>query len=252
MDFQIGLGGGDMQKKPFMIIVLVILLAQPFVVVSSMPFAFSENVTSPEKEIVVSQGTRLEGGDLTDHVPILIDEEADFTTQGWPGAGTVGDPYVISGLNITYDHPFDLIRIFNVDSYFVIRDCYLGIPTGTPDWAIHLENVTDALIEYITIRSELLGILLQNANDTIDDYKAKEVKRQLDEMNASVARLIKSGVDEKILKGKSYDFVQGMLQNLPNHDVDEQTADIKKISTETDAMPSTADYHHDGEKWVHN
>ncbi|MHA1908566.1 MAG: right-handed parallel beta-helix repeat-containing protein [Candidatus Thorarchaeota archaeon] len=190
-----------MQKKPFMIIVLVILLAQPFVVVSSMPFAFSNNVTSPEKEIVVSQGTRLEGGDLTDHVPILIDEEADFTTQGWPGTGTVGDPYVISGLNITYDQPFDLIRIFNVDSYFVIRDCYLGIPTGIPDWAIHLENVTDALIEYITIRSEAYGILLQNANDTIVthsllDVSEGEAVQAIDSFRADINynEMIRSGI----------------------------------------------------------
>ena len=39
----------------------------------------------------------------TPHAPITITSNADFSTQGWPGSGTVDDPYVIEGLNITSD-----------------------------------------------------------------------------------------------------------------------------------------------------
>ncbi|MFW9848946.1 MAG: right-handed parallel beta-helix repeat-containing protein [Candidatus Thorarchaeota archaeon] len=155
-----------MQKKPLMIIVLVILMAQPFVVVSSMPFAFSENAVTPEKEIIVSQGTRLVGGALTDHVPVLIDEEADFTTQGWPGAGTEGDPWIISGLNITYNVAQPCIEIRDVTSYFVVRDCYVGQLAN--ENGVRFDNVTHGVLEYTTINSTLgYGMVLLDANNTL-------------------------------------------------------------------------------------
>ncbi|MHA1908565.1 MAG: right-handed parallel beta-helix repeat-containing protein [Candidatus Thorarchaeota archaeon] len=146
-----------MQKKPFMIIILAILLAQPLVVVSSISTTFVTSTLSPVESVTVAQehGTRLEGTDLANHVPILINGTADFDVQGWPGDGTEGNPFVIAGLNITYDYWDYLITIMNVDDYFVIEDCFLHQFSG--EWGIRLENVTHATIQYVTIISESGG-----------------------------------------------------------------------------------------------
>jgi len=58
------------------------------------------------------------------HAPILINGNADFATQaaanGWSGAGTVGDPYVIENLEINTDiDGQSAIYINNTDVFFI-------------------------------------------------------------------------------------------------------------------------------------
>ncbi|MFX0052884.1 MAG: hypothetical protein ACFE8U_16525, partial [Candidatus Hermodarchaeota archaeon] len=63
------------------------------------------------------------------HAPISIWGNGAFanqaTDEGWPGTGTNVDPYIIDGLNIS-DYPGDLIKIYYVDAYFIIRNCVLA------------------------------------------------------------------------------------------------------------------------------
>ncbi|MDF1540930.1 MAG: right-handed parallel beta-helix repeat-containing protein, partial [Candidatus Thorarchaeota archaeon] len=158
-----------MQKKPFMFAILVLLLAQPFVIVSSIPFAQDTIAQINTTEAITqSAGSRLDPEDYTQHVPIVIDEDADFVTQGWPGSGTDVDPFVISGLNITYDYADYLIKITNTDEYFVIEDCFLRQLSSSS--SILIENVSHATIRYITIMSESGGIEAVNADGTYIHY----------------------------------------------------------------------------------
>lgn len=157
-----------MNQKSFAIIILAILMAQPLVIVSSMGLNTHSLGLKPSTMLEIAQdaGTRLEPNEHSTHVPIIIDGHDDFVTQGWPGAGSEGDPWVISGYNITYNVGLPNVQILNVDDYFVIRDCYLNQITGFDD-CIHLENTSHATIEYLTMTTNGHGVTLDNANNTL-------------------------------------------------------------------------------------
>ncbi len=152
-----------MKRNPILYVLLAILIAQPLLLVGIGPMT-TTNAIDAEATVVTSQGTRLAPGAHTAHVPIVIDGNADFVTQGWPGDGTSGDPYVIAGLNITYDLGIPAIQVYNADVSFVIRDCYLD--QGSEDWAVEFINTTSATVEYTTIYGNGGGIYCDNANNT--------------------------------------------------------------------------------------
>ena len=65
----------------------------------------------------------------TEHLPIYINSPSDFTSLGFPGNGTLQNPYRIEGLNITSpDNPIPdvLIQIESITSYFVINNNLLN------------------------------------------------------------------------------------------------------------------------------
>ncbi|MDD1769837.1 MAG: right-handed parallel beta-helix repeat-containing protein, partial [Methanomassiliicoccales archaeon] len=64
---------------------------------------------------------------LVDHGTIQIDGNAQFlaqaTGEGWPGSGTLSDPYLIKGYHILVPPNGTGIQISNVGLFFSIRDC---------------------------------------------------------------------------------------------------------------------------------
>ncbi len=156
-------GGIMMKKNPILTIVLAILIIQPFLIFGLGPSTLL-NTTEPTESKTISQGVRLDSDDLVSHVPFTIDEDDDFVSQGWPGSGTAGDPYVISGLNITYDVGLYAIEILNITKHFIIEDCYIG--QGSAKYGIYIEDVPSCTIQYNTIESHGGGIYLWNANST--------------------------------------------------------------------------------------
>jgi parallel beta-helix repeat protein len=113
-------------------------------------------------------GPRLEPEEFTNHVPIYINGTDDFEAQNWPGSGTDVDPYVISGLNITYGIGQTLIEIENTEAHFVIRDCFLNQLSSI--WAMNLYNVSHGTVEYSHIESQWGGVFLTRANNTLLDH----------------------------------------------------------------------------------
>jgi len=91
----------------------------------------------------------------TPHTEITIWSDADFATQGWPGNGTLGNPYVIEGLYIVGDSD-DCIRVYNTNAYFIIRNCEL-VGYVYPH-SIRLDNVTNAIVENNVIYINVDGI----------------------------------------------------------------------------------------------
>jgi parallel beta-helix repeat protein len=152
----------NLQKRSLTTIALFILLVQPVLVGLGTP----ETIELVSDRLVSAQdpGFRVDPGDLTEHVPIEIDGTNDFVSQGWPGSGTPGDPYLIAELNITQDLGKYMISIVNTNASFIIRDCFLG--QQFLEWAIRLENTTAATIEYMTVDSARGGIYCNNANNT--------------------------------------------------------------------------------------
>ncbi len=99
----------------------------------------------------------------TQHAPIVITSNDDFVSQGWPGAGTNANPYVISGLNITTAGT--CIRIENTTAYFIISNSLLA--GGVTGFGITLKNVTNGNIFNNTIRDKSFGIYLEIASNNI-------------------------------------------------------------------------------------
>ena len=150
-----------MKRNPILLMFLAILVTQPLLIVGFGP-TLATNAITADDTVVLSQGTRLTTH--TAHVPILIDGNADFVTQGWPGAGSPASPYIISGLNITYNLGIPAIQVYNADVSFIIRDCYIDQNSDQP--GIEFLNTTAGTIEYTTVYSEGTGIRCDNANNT--------------------------------------------------------------------------------------
>ncbi len=100
----------------------------------------------------------------TPHVPIIIDDNSDFDTQGWPGEGTVEQPYLIAGLNINAPTGVSAINITNTDVDFFIKDCWL---TSNSTNVIELRSVTHARIANNTIVQGERGVAAFHSEDLI-------------------------------------------------------------------------------------
>ncbi len=119
-----------------------------FVFLISMCPSFTAEVQSnmgSEPEVADSNSLS-----LVSHDYIWIDNDADFsaqaTSEGWPGDGTKGNPYIIEGYMITDD--FSSITIYPTSVYFIIRGCVL---TGLGHWGIRLNGVAHGIIEDCSI-----------------------------------------------------------------------------------------------------
>ena len=72
-------------------------------------------------------------GALVDHDPIVINSDTGFTSGGYPGSGTVDDPYRIEGYRIITDSLHrNGVEVRGTSAYFVVRGCvidadYIGV-----------------------------------------------------------------------------------------------------------------------------
>ncbi|MFX1561423.1 MAG: NosD domain-containing protein, partial [Promethearchaeota archaeon] len=92
----------------------------------------------------------------TSHDPIVITWNENFTSLGFPGDGSVTDPYMITGLNITTNGICILIRY--VDAYFVISDCYLS--GGVEGTGVRLSHTSLGTIQNNIISNNDNGVYL--------------------------------------------------------------------------------------------
>ncbi|MBS7648242.1 MAG: right-handed parallel beta-helix repeat-containing protein [Candidatus Bathyarchaeia archaeon] len=113
--------------------------------------------------VLVLAPVRLDGISLTSHEPIRITSNSEFTSANGvvSGAGTLDDPYIIEGWEITeavvgVDYG---IWLENTDAYVVIRNCLI-IPPYT---GIRLEHVANVFIENVTVRGGHQGIYIYDS-----------------------------------------------------------------------------------------
>ena len=157
-----------MKRKFAVSIFVTILVLQPLIAMVGV----GAELTPVEMRSVFSgaqdPGVRLSPGELTNHVPVIINKTNDFVNQGWPGSGSELDPYTISGLSIVADVDLTCIIIRNTTAHFLIQDCY--IDQGSYFNGIILENTTHGTIEYTTVLSEGPGIDAINSNNTLKNF----------------------------------------------------------------------------------
>lgn len=115
-----------------------------------------------KEKIEVSFINRISCPAYISHTPILIDTNSDFSLKGFPGNGSLVNPYRISGLNITTTGV--CIRIQDTTAHFIISDCYLS--GGTANNGIELSYVTNGVIMNNTISEKYDGIQTGHASYT--------------------------------------------------------------------------------------
>lgn len=102
------------------------------------------------------------------HNPIWIDGFNDFNStaaaEGWPGNGTVNNPFIISGYNIT--NSTHAIYIRNVGCHFIIQDCFIDC-MKTTKLGIYLDYVSNGTIRNNIVYNCEEGIYIQNSKDNI-------------------------------------------------------------------------------------
>jgi parallel beta-helix repeat protein len=107
---------------------------------------------------------------LTPHGPIIIQSDADFANQGWPGNGTQENPYHIADLIITVMG--ECVQISNTRVHFVVSNCWMEKESGPEvDIGIILTNVTNGFIANMTLFNLDFGaiILSSEANDLLNN-----------------------------------------------------------------------------------
>lgn len=96
--------------------------------------------------------------EYTPHNPIVIVSDEDFASQaaieGWIGAGTLEEPYIIEGLEI--DVQSTCVTISGTTVYFIIRNS--SLIGGNSGSGVSLHNVSSAVIEYCYIALKEYGI----------------------------------------------------------------------------------------------
>lgn len=97
---------------------------------------------------------------------IVITHNDNFTTEGFTGSGTIGDPYILDSYNITYTGWTAHISITDTDAYFTIQNCYIAATNGNLDTGIFLDNVTNGRIESCQFNELNYGIRLRNVFDS--------------------------------------------------------------------------------------
>ncbi|MFX1515767.1 MAG: NosD domain-containing protein [Promethearchaeota archaeon] len=90
--------------------------------------------------------------------PISIFGDVEFDIGNWPGEGTLRNPYIIEGYEISSVSSGDLITIQNTSVYFIIRNCFLNGQSIA--WGgITFYNVTHGIIDNNIVRNiDILGI----------------------------------------------------------------------------------------------
>lgn len=101
------------------------------------------------------------------HSPITIMGDSDFTSDNGvtQGAGTVADPYVIEGYEISNESGTG-IEVVNTDAFFVIRDCLIH----NSSYGILLDCVSNATIDMCRLPDNTVSVVVTgSANVSVNN-----------------------------------------------------------------------------------
>ncbi|MBD3160222.1 MAG: hypothetical protein GF309_15700 [Candidatus Lokiarchaeota archaeon] len=102
-------------------------------------------------------------GSYTRHEPISVSNDSGFSSQGWPGEGSLEDPYVIADLNIT--NASISISIVNTTAHFEISNCRISSTAYTPNDGILFRNVTHGKVRDCIISHHGHGIKISSSRN---------------------------------------------------------------------------------------
>lgn len=109
--------------------------------------------------------------------PIYIDDNSDFSSLGFAGDGSAGNPYIIEDFNIT-DASATLIHIQDTTAHFIIRQNLLNGQNNDSNRGIFLSKVFNGIIWNNTIQHAQVGIYLSESdNNTVTDNRVTNSSR---------------------------------------------------------------------------
>ncbi|MBS3795977.1 MAG: right-handed parallel beta-helix repeat-containing protein [Candidatus Thorarchaeota archaeon] len=97
----------------------------------------------------------------TEHDPVIISDNQDFETQGWPGSGIEGDPYLIEGIRIV--NTSTCISIEDTTVFFEINHCFISSPDLSEEAGIYFQNVTHGTVCGCTIKKHTPGVYIKDS-----------------------------------------------------------------------------------------
>ncbi len=167
-----------MKKKSMLILLLLLTLIHSIILVSENPISTTSSMNSQilsvqECDIDLNHFKVLsERSDAytlrqkyVQHEPIVIEDNADFAALGFTGDGSLDNPYIIEGLNITSKAQI-LIHIQDTISYFCIRNNLLNGLRSAGD-GISMERVIYGTIDSNIIINCRTGIDIFESNQCI-------------------------------------------------------------------------------------
>ncbi|MHA1615318.1 MAG: NosD domain-containing protein [Candidatus Thorarchaeota archaeon] len=125
------------------------------------------SILIPSTELVSSVNSVSEYGTnfqlaYTDHAPIDITANAEFTIHGFLGNGSSTNPYLIENYNITT--PSNCIAISDTSAHFIIQNCLLT--GGAGGQGVSMTNVANGIIRnnHIVSKRNPLRIISSSGN----------------------------------------------------------------------------------------
>jgi PKD repeat protein len=119
---------------------------------------------------VITDATKAENEHYTQHDAIFVDGNKEFTSEKGVigGNGTKDDPYIIEGLEISYNEEETFnIKIANTTDYFVIRNCRLESTSYGTAGQIIFQNVKNGRVERVGLDGTNCSITLTKSSDNI-------------------------------------------------------------------------------------
>ncbi|MFX1415983.1 MAG: right-handed parallel beta-helix repeat-containing protein, partial [Promethearchaeota archaeon] len=139
-----------MLQKPFRyLLILALLLLSPILFNGIM----LENMPDSSKAVTTRFTASYEP-----HAPIVISSDAGFESQGWPGNGSISNPYLIENLSIVSNGK--CIEVDGTTAFFTIRKCSFSSATAGNGRGIDFANVLNGEIENCTFLNLDIGFFL--------------------------------------------------------------------------------------------
>ena len=142
-------------------LIFVCALVTILIVVGSSSNNFFVNPSESSIETQTGAQLIIPSDSYTFHSPIDINSNADFSSQGWPGNGTLGNPYVIEGLIIRVDVP--CISITGTTVHFEIRSCFITSVHPSDREGIFFDRVDNGTITNCIIDLHIRGVYLKDS-----------------------------------------------------------------------------------------
>ncbi|MFW9848910.1 MAG: nitrous oxide reductase family maturation protein NosD, partial [Candidatus Thorarchaeota archaeon] len=156
------------QSRPLYTVVRIIRLPSlPMIFVLVLILFYTPNLYPMNDTPVntIHESHYLSQSEQIEHAPIIISSNEDFSSQGWPGDGSVDNPYLISGLSISAVST--CIQLSEITSHFLIEDCSFSGTRGDC-YGVYLSEVSNGIIQ----NNEFYGCRIQFA--TVNDMEIKQ------------------------------------------------------------------------------
>lgn len=161
----------EMRRVPFYLAVILLILSSVPVIETAKGGedpTIDEGTSTPNDQGIPSPMISPIIGNLTDHEPLIINNETDLKSQVskevWSGSGTENDPYVIKDLDIDAEGDDSAICFSNITSHILIFNCKVHNSSlyypGYLEGLVHIEDSSNLTFSNCEIRGGIYGFRL--------------------------------------------------------------------------------------------